>query len=92
MLATSRFREYFNPGLTMEKERVSIDWKKIPGDDSEKLIELLNGNRLVKFTLAGASITKVADENKRTITEGNMSADTDLNIRSKTLCHVMTGR
>ena len=85
MLATSRFREYFNPELTTEEKQDYIDWKKIPGDDSEKLIELLNGNRLAKFTLAGASITKGSDENKRTIKEGSMSAVLTLNKEQNAL-------
>lgn len=84
LVGTSRFREYFNPKLT-EAEASCIDWDKVPGDDSEMLITLINKNRLSKFTPAGANITKGSDKNKITVDEGGTSVILTLNEEKNAL-------
>ncbi len=84
LVGTSRFREYFNPKLT-EAGATCIDWDKVPGDDSEMLITLINKNRLSKFTPAGANITKGSDKNKITVDEGGTSVILTLNEEKNAL-------
>ncbi|MCK4297706.1 MAG: hypothetical protein KAX28_13755, partial [Candidatus Marinimicrobia bacterium] len=53
---TTRFREYFHPVITQLSDEVSdedkhylFDWDKVPGDDSQQIIEFLKDNPKIEW-------------------------------------------
>ena len=77
LVGTTRFREYFHPKLT-ESEKCCFDWDKVPGDDNQKIVDLLNKIRKTEFTPA-ATIVKSTDEQTVTVEEGGIAITITLN-------------
>jgi len=76
-VGTTRFREYFHTKLT-EPETCCFDWDKIPGEDNQKIVDFLNKNRQLDFTLA-ATIIKSVDGQTVTVEEAGTAISLTLN-------------
>jgi hypothetical protein len=76
-VGTTRFREYFHTNLT-EPETCCFDWDKIPGEDNKKIVDFLNKNRQLDFTLA-ATIIKSVDGQTVTVEEAGTAITLTLN-------------